>query len=181
LPPKYKDIVAQVLQNSREIAVIKAILRYVILLPANHTFVKAAIATGEAYNQQVRDKGKNRELRSPHLHIVRAWLEIIRTRKGLSQDDAYLMDEDMAEGEGVGSTIESLEKAVEIAKSTKTWDERYLIQLSAHPGTKTEQVAQLMLNTLEYDGGEIEFDVAPKGPRERRIETSLKKSDISAE
>jgi len=157
--------------------VIKAILYFTLAVNKIHPLVKIAIATGKAYNTTVKKAGPKHKLGSPHLHIFAAWIRNLKRREelqhtyhsGKEEDDMTTLEAYTEKG-AVGYNTISLEEEVKLAKCTKQYDEDwYTVQFSAPSGTESEKICKLLYAVIQEDGGIAKHNIAPKGPRERRL------------
>jgi len=173
LPPKYKDLVAQCLQNSRDIAVIQAILFYTVIIDHDHGLVRVSIRMGKKCNDLVQKKTKN--LTSPHVYVFNEWLKYMTKREDLESNDMQRIAEYL---ELQGKDLDVLAEHVKLARCSKTYDEtKYRVQWAAFPGSATEVISDLIRECLILDGGDPKYNIAPKGPRERRLEGLMRKKD----
>ena len=75
---------------------------------------------------------------------------------------------------GVGASLQQTATVIKLATCRKTFDaEYYRIQFNAGPETST--VTDILLRYMVKDGGDVKHNAQPKGPRERRLESLLKK------
>jgi hypothetical protein len=110
---------------------------------------------------------------SPHLHVFNSLVAVVKDLD-MESDDSWPVDQFLDADEGQGRSLDSLEEVIQVCRVTRTFNQEiYKIMFNGHP--KVDGVIQLLLRCMEHEGGEIKRSVAPKGPRERRLEEYLRK------
>ena len=171
-PPRYKDLVGQTVENSRNIAFLMSVVFYTVLLPKASTFVQSALSIGKQYYEATLGK-KDHKMGSPHLHVFNSLVAELKNLD-MESDDSWPLDQFLDADEGQGRSLDSLEEVIQVCRVTRTFNQEiYKIMFNGHP--KVDGVIQLLLRCMEHEGGEIKRSVAPKGPRERRLEEYLRK------
>ena len=74
-PPRYKDLLGQTLENSRNIAYLMCISFYSLLLAKNTDWVEKSQKVGKIYSTRTKVR-ENHGLWSPHLRIFDAWIQV---------------------------------------------------------------------------------------------------------
>jgi len=175
-PPRYKDLLGQTVENSRNIAFLMAVTFYTVLIPKTSSFIKTALSIGKQYFEQTKGK-KNHGMGSPHLHVFNSLVAEVKERIDLQSDEEWHVD---AWVDDTGSSLEKMEEAIQVCRVTRTFDQDvYKLMFNGHP--KADEMIKIMLRCMETDGGTVKRSVAPKGPRERRLEEWLRRGQNAAE
>jgi hypothetical protein len=171
-PARYKDLVGQVIENTRSIAYLSAVVFATIILPKESAFVVESLATGKQYFEQTKGKA-NHQLLSPHLHIWKAWLQTAQAHTQIAETEKKIISDFITTG--AGSTLEGTAEFVKLATCKKTFDPDYF-RIQYNINSASEEVADIVTRLMVKDGGVVKHNAQPKGPRERRLEALLKKS-----
>jgi hypothetical protein len=175
-PPRYRDIASQVLQNTRDLSYVMSIVFHTLLVPATSQFVIRAQTMGQIYYEQTKNNKKHK-LGSPHLHIWNQWIIAAQEHMSADDQDSYDIESFMTE---YGAEQSDVGKIVKLARCTKTYDEG-IFRIQFNSNDLSKEVTRTLIKLMKEDGAEEKHTVAPKGPRERRIEEFLRGLTIEDE
>lgn len=169
-PPRYRDLLAQVAQNTRDLAHVMACVFYTVLIPKTSSYVWKALQVGQSYYEKTKNR-KGHSMGSPHLHIFNCWVVVTRDNMGshLTADEAEAItkfSKDYKE-------MDDAAQVVKLARCSKTYDpEMYRLQFNTYP--VIQKLVDTFLRFMKWDGGVVKWGAAPRGPRERRIDAYLR-------
>jgi len=172
LPPRYRDLMTQVLANARNIAVQQALTTWTFIINSNSNIAKASKDVGRQYHEQTNGV-PNHGMGSPHLHTFNCWI----TEMKLAVDDHTLPPE-------AGTTIQQFEekycidfhtlgeavKEARCGKSNIDGKSKLTVGLTQ----ANQEICAVLRAYLELEESEMKVGINPKNPRERRLEEWLR-------
>ena len=165
LPPRYKEVVAQVISNSRDVAILLALSLHTILISKDSVYVKDSQSIGKKYHVLTRGKAGKHTYGPPYVHIYKGLVQSTMklpsiVEAGKKVLEAFLQ-KDLKE-------VDSATSIIKVAKVGKTYDKDvFKIQMNDLPTRKKEQ--EILLKYMKQSGGSLKTTVAPLGPRERKL------------
>lgn len=164
-PPRYKDVVSQVAQVSRDVAILMSICTRVFLLPATCLYVTDAQKIGRKYYMATKGKSGRHGLGPPYCHIWRGIIMCLSKEPDLTPQDKTIVDRHL---QGAAKDFNTMMPWLKLARISKTFDETaFKFQYDPHP--ESQAVEKVLVAYLIKANGTEKQSIAPLGPRERRL------------
>lgn len=162
-----RTVIQQVLQNSRVVAILQAVVLKTVLLPTSSIFMQNAIETGKEYYAAAKAKVEN--LGPPHCFVWNSLVETLETHSEVEMDEQGIIQE---YNDHVGQMQDMVVRYVKLCRVSKTYKEnvtRFQYSILPDAAGRVPAVISILERILEKEGAEWKEAVAPMGPRERAL------------